>query len=299
MSLYIETFIRAPLEEVWRHTQTPELHERWDLRFSTITYLPHEGGYAPQRLRYATRLGFGLEIAGWGETLGQNAADGTRASALRFGSEDRRSLIREGSGYWRYESLGEGTRFLTGHDYRARGGALGTAVDRLVFRPLMVWATAWSFDRLRLWIESGVDPAAAARRALVHAIATLGVAFVWIWHGVVPKLLGPHADELKLWLDAGFAIETARLLTFAAGVSEVVFGLLVLCFARRRWPWVFTILGMLVATVGVLISSPSFVSAAFGPVSINLQLIALAVIGLLTSHDLPSARRCLRRAPKS
>jgi hypothetical protein len=44
-------------------------------------------------------------------------------------------------------------------------------VDRLVFRPLMGWATAWSFDRLRLWCERGISPA----RSLWHAFAELGV----------------------------------------------------------------------------------------------------------------------------
>ena len=26
----------------------------------------------------------------------------------------------------------------------------------------MGWATAWSFDRLRLWLEEGIDPATSA-----------------------------------------------------------------------------------------------------------------------------------------
>ena len=40
MSIYVEVLVRAPLDVVWRHTQSPELHERWDLRFSKIEYLP-------------------------------------------------------------------------------------------------------------------------------------------------------------------------------------------------------------------------------------------------------------------
>ena len=33
MSIYVEILIRAPMEALWAHSQTPELHERWDLRF--------------------------------------------------------------------------------------------------------------------------------------------------------------------------------------------------------------------------------------------------------------------------
>jgi hypothetical protein len=48
MSIYVEILIRAPLDEIWTHTQTPELHERWDLRFSHIDYLPRASEREPQ-----------------------------------------------------------------------------------------------------------------------------------------------------------------------------------------------------------------------------------------------------------
>jgi hypothetical protein len=39
MSIYVEIDVRAPLDALWAHTQTPTLHEQWDLRFSTsITF---------------------------------------------------------------------------------------------------------------------------------------------------------------------------------------------------------------------------------------------------------------------
>lgn len=38
--IYVEIPIQANIDEVWEFTQKPELHEQWDLRFSTITYLP-------------------------------------------------------------------------------------------------------------------------------------------------------------------------------------------------------------------------------------------------------------------
>ena len=34
MSIYVEILVRAPMDALWAHTQTPALHERWDLRFS-------------------------------------------------------------------------------------------------------------------------------------------------------------------------------------------------------------------------------------------------------------------------
>lgn len=297
MSIYVETRIRGSLDEVWRLTQTPDLHERWDLRFTSIVYLERAGDLEPQRFRYATRIGFGAEIEGWGETVGEQAADGTRTSALKFGSEDWRSLIRAGSGYWKYEQVEDEVRFITGYDYEVRWGAIGRAFDRLVFRPLMGWATAWSFDRLRLWIEAGVEPHRAARQALVHALAAVTVAFVWMWHGIVPKLAGPHPDELAMLLEAGVSERWLGPVTQIIGAVELAFGLAFLGLAWRRWPWLLTIALMTAATVGVLVNSPDRAMAAFNPVTLNLLLAVLAAVGLLSLWGLPSARRCLRRAP--
>lgn len=126
------------MDELWRLTQTPELHQRWDLRFSGIEYLPRPDESAPQRFVYSTRVGFGLAIRGEGEMVGErHAADGSRTSALKFWSVDPKSLIREGSGYWKYVPTDDGIRFLTWYDYRTRFGAPGRWFDALVFRPLM------------------------------------------------------------------------------------------------------------------------------------------------------------------
>ncbi|MFI1679850.1 hypothetical protein [Streptomyces sp. NPDC020607] len=173
MSLYIEARIRADLDVLWARTQEPDQHRRWDLRFGEIDYLPCREG-EPQRFRYATRVLPFLTVAGTGISAGEKRRpDGTRTSALRFASPHPLSLLEEGSGYWRYVPAedGDGIRFLTGYDYRPRWGRFGKVADRLLFRPLIGWATAWSFDRLRLWLERGITP----ERALLHAVADFAV----------------------------------------------------------------------------------------------------------------------------
>ena len=164
MSIYVEILVRAPIDVLWAHTQTPSLHEKWDLRFSRIEYLPRSHEAEPQRFRYSTRIGFGLTISGEGETVGQrDSIDGSRTSALKFGSRHPLSLIREGSGYWKYIPTPDGIRFVTWYDYRTRFGRIGVLFDRLIFRPLLGWTTAWSFDRLRISLENAHDLPSAAR----------------------------------------------------------------------------------------------------------------------------------------
>lgn len=183
MRLYLETLIKADLAELWARTQDPAQHQRWDLRFHRIEYLPCAPG-EPQRFRYAT---FG--VAGTGISVGERrTADGSATSALRFGSAHPLSLIRSGSGYWRYRPTPGGVRFCTGYDYRPGWGRLGPLADRL-FRPLMGWATAWSFDRLRLWLEHGISPEASLRTALAEAAARLLLVLAGLWFTPWPLAL--------------------------------------------------------------------------------------------------------------
>jgi hypothetical protein len=114
-------------------------------------------------------------------------AGGRRTSSLQFWSDNWNYLIREGSGYWQYVPEEEGVRFLTRYDYRTRFGLPGRLFDRAIFRPLMAWATAWSFDRLRIWVEDGVTPEELFQKSLFYTLAPLRLAPFWIYTGLFFK----------------------------------------------------------------------------------------------------------------
>ncbi|GAA2628558.1 MULTISPECIES: hypothetical protein [Streptomyces] len=198
MGLYVETRIRAGMEELWDRSQDPAQHQRWDLRFTSIDYLPRAEG-EPQRFRYATRVLPFLSVDGTGISAGERRrADGTRVSALRFASQHPLSLLAEGSGYWRYVPGPDGIRFLTGYDYRPRWGRFGALADRLVFRPLMGWATAWSFDRLRLWCERGTTPGRALARAAGESALRVLLSVAALLYAPLPAALFVLAAALLL-----------------------------------------------------------------------------------------------------
>jgi hypothetical protein len=204
-AIYVEYRIAASMDDLWAATQSPGQHQRWDVRFGSIDYQPAVEG-EPQRFTYATTVAPGFTVAGTGESLGdRNRPDGSRWSGLKFWADDRRSLIAAGAGYWRYIPTDEGIRFITRYDYRTRWGPFGAGLDRVMFRPLFGWATAWSFDRLRLWLEEGIEPEAARNRSLIHASATIGL---WI---VATQLL--IADRVRL---ATSVVAMAGLATVAA-----------------------------------------------------------------------------------
>jgi hypothetical protein len=300
--IYVEIDIRGPLERVWQLSQTPASHERWDLRFTEISYIPRASDSEPQRFVYATRIGFGMNIRGEGESIGtHDGPNGSRSSALRFSSKDPKSLICDGSGYWKYVPLAgsdPATRFLTLYDYDVRFGLAGVIFDRMIFRPLIGWATAWSFDRLRLWIERGLDPAAALRNSLLYFTARMTVAFVWIYQGLIPKLLFHSADELTMIRVAGVHDAHTAATCAALGLIEIAIGLsLIIAWRATALLW-FTLLGMVIASVTVAARAPEFLTAAFNPISLNLCVFALSLIALLINRDLPSAEQCVRKQPR-
>jgi hypothetical protein len=296
MSIYVEILVRAPMEALWSHTQTPALHERWDLRFSRIEYLPKRDASGPQRFRYATRIGFGLEVGGEGASVGQrDLPGGGSTSALQFRSDEPLSIIREGSGYWKYIPAEGGIRFLTWYDYRTRFGAAGALFDRLIFRPMIGWATAWSFDRLRLWLEKQVDPALAVRNMLIHAVARAALAAIVAYQGLVPKLLAGHIDEISMIQDAGVSSALTRVALTALGISELALATALLVAWCRRWPAWVCLAAMPLTAAAVAARSPRFFAAAFNPFSLNIGVASLAAIDLLVLASVPSAAHCVRR----
>jgi len=292
--IYVEILIQEDLNRIWQLTQEPDQHQRWDLRFTRIQYLPRASSAEPQRFLYETRLGFGLRIAGTGESVGdREPKQGDVASSLKFASEDPKSLIRTGAGYWKYIPTNAGLRFITWYDYEVRFGGLGRVLDRLAFRPLIGWATAWSFDRLRLWSEGKQSPEASMNVFLIHAMARISIAFIWIWQGLVPKLMFHDADELRMLAQAGLQ---PSLLPWI-GTGEILVGVLILCAWNVRAVLAANSALMIAVTAVVAARSPLYLIAAFNPLTLNLGMFSLGIIGWIASRILPSARKCLRVAP--
>ncbi|MBP3045016.1 SRPBCC family protein [Arthrobacter jiangjiafuii] len=166
--IYVEIPIAADMDRLWQLSQDTGLHPRWDLRFTAIRPTRSEAD-GTQRFSYEFRLPFHT-ITGTGTSLGtRTGTDGHATSVLKFTTADALSPIGPGSGYWRYQPYDGGVRFSTGYTYQPGWGLLGTVLDARLIRPALGWATALSFDRLRLWAEQDLDPATARNAWLVDA----------------------------------------------------------------------------------------------------------------------------------
>ncbi|NMH73597.1 hypothetical protein HF078_10960 [Bacillus sp. RO2] len=293
--IYVEIPIESSIDDIWEKTQTPTLHEQWDLRFSSITYLPKESEDSPQSFLYETKIGGGLKVAGWGKSIGtHDKKDGSKTSSLHFGTDQKISPISEGKGYWRYIPTDKGITFLTQYDYEVRYGVIGRLLD-LFFRPVMGWATALSFDVLKRWVEKGETPRTQYVRFFSTTLITMLFFFVWFYQGLVPKLLAKHPEEVSMFsslssIEGAAAVQAVEII----GFLEILFAALWLFYRKKRHLFALQILVFPILTASALIASPSMAPHPFNPVTFNASLWVLSIIGYLLAKDVPTATSCKR-----
>lgn len=128
------------------------------------------------------------------------------------------------------------------------------------------------------------------RLTAVHAVARVTLALVFLWHGIVPKLLFRHPDELELLRDSGLSAAGAVRTVMIMGWVEVAYAVVLLLAWRVRALFLVATIAMVVITPGLVIGSPRFVPAAFTPVTLNLCVAVLGVIGWMATDPRRDAR---------
>ncbi|QDP39314.1 DoxX-like family protein [Radiobacillus deserti] len=291
--IYVELPIYADLERLWEATQNPSLHEQWDLRFTKIHYLPKEEG-KPQAFSYQTKLG-PFKVEGWGQSVGRfHGGDGSRTSSLHFGTDQTISPIREGRGYWKYKPSKDSITFLTEYNYQTNFGSFGSFIDRFLFRPVMGWGTALSFDVLKRWLEKGESPNQQYKRFFGYWLISFLFVFIWIYHGAIPKLLMMHETELEM-VRSIFPTDFAPSIVRLAGGIEILFGLLFLAIRNKRRLFQLQMVVFMCLTLAALWGDVSVLSHPFNPLTFNLALILLSWLGMTTGEDVPTAKFCKRK----
>ncbi|TFD94387.1 DoxX-like family protein [Jeotgalibacillus sp. R-1-5s-1] len=297
--IYVEIEIEDEVEKVWTYSQDPGLHEQWDVRFSSITYNEKPPGEEVQTFTYSTKVLPGLEVSGWGESKGTHEKEsGEKTSALHFGTDQIISPIAEGKGYWKYIPHEKGTTFLTQYDYDVRFGAAGKLFDRM-FRPLMGWGTALSFDVLKRWIETGERPGTQYRRFFSFYAICLLFSFVWLYQGLVPKVLTQHPLEVSMLMQLSpFTQAQAETAVLWVGLAEMLFACFWLVPGLQKSLLKLQVVIFPLLTLSAVLSAPSVATAPFNVITLNVTLGVLSIIGLLLAHQLPTAKSCKRKRGK-
>ncbi|WP_312933238.1 DoxX-like family protein [Pseudomonas sp.] len=112
--------------------------------------------------------------------------------------------------------------------------------------------------------------------ARINWIARGGLAFMFAYHGLVPKLLWLSAGEQAMIRAHG--IEQVQLFAILAGIGEIALALCILLAPRHRWPIAVAATALLGLLVDVALVSPGLLKEAFNPVSLNVAGLALCAV---------------------
>ena len=115
-------------------------------------------------------------------------------------------------------------------------------------------------------------------------LARLALAAVFIWHGLVPKILWLSPDEVAMIAAHGLPqheLFAPELIACAGGIAEVLLGLALIVVRQRRWPLAVAGGVLLVLLLDVALLSPHRLVQAFNPLSTNLAALTLCAMAWL------------------
>ncbi|MCF6300320.1 MAG: DoxX-like family protein [Proteobacteria bacterium] len=121
----------------------------------------------------------------------------------------------------------------------------------------------------------------------INFFARMALAFVFFYHGLIPKILFPSELELMLVKLHHLPID-ALLFSQAAGVLEIMFASLIVIMRHTLWPVYTAIFVLFFLLLDVAMVMPELLVEAFNPVSINtasLTLCWIIVISQLPKED--------------
>ncbi len=112
----------------------------------------------------------------------------------------------------------------------------------------------------------------------------------WVYQGFFPKLFAIAPLERQLTATMGFSPQVSDLITRAAGVGEILFGVLLIVLYKNKTVHRLNIMALIGLLLYVVVMMPSLLIEAFNPVTTNIPLIALSVVLLnaIKASDLPS-----------
>ncbi|ALO44152.1 DoxX-like family protein [Pseudoalteromonas phenolica] len=109
-------------------------------------------------------------------------------------------------------------------------------------------------------------------------IARYVITFVWLYHGIFPKLIHIAPLEQLMTGSIGFSDDISYLITKAAGIGEVIFGLLFFVFYKTKFMNILNILALAFLLLSVVMLQPQLLIEAFNPVTTNLPIMVFSFV---------------------
>ena len=123
-------------------------------------------------------------------------------------------------------------------------------------------------------------------RSLMRIILSINIflAILWIYQGLIPKIIYKVVEEQKFWTSFGFNETTVFSLIKMSGYVEIFFGLLFITFRKSKILHYINISTMLIFFIVVITLYPYYFSHAFNPFVMNTGMMALSIAALQLLH---------------
>jgi hypothetical protein len=115
--------------------------------------------------------------------------------------------------------------------------------------------------------------------ARVHAVSRVALACIWVYQGLVPKILFPETGDRALTVLSGVSPSLAPQITIGVGLIEVALGFSLLILWRARWLFVVQGVALLLLPLGLALRSPISLATPLGPIPVTMGMVALGWIG--------------------
>ncbi|MGH1400342.1 MAG: DoxX-like family protein [Acinetobacter tandoii] len=113
----------------------------------------------------------------------------------------------------------------------------------------------------------------------------MSLAILWIYQGLIPKILFQADDERRIWMLQGFNDQAAISLMQCSGSIEIIFGALFLTGYKTLALHYLNIVGMLGLSFLILIVDPHYFTQAFNPFVMNIAMLALSLTAICLIKD--------------
>lgn len=106
------------------------------------------------------------------------------------------------------------------------------------------------------------------------------LAVLWIYQGLIPKILFQSHAEIAIWQSLGLELPLAKMAVSLSGVIEMMFGCSFLLWQRAVILHQLNILGLAGLLGLIALTDPMQLSTAFNPVVMNIAMLALSMLAI-------------------
>ncbi|OTG68678.1 hypothetical protein B9T25_04070 [Acinetobacter sp. ANC 4470] len=106
------------------------------------------------------------------------------------------------------------------------------------------------------------------------------LALLWIYQGLIPKVLFQSNAEIDIWQTMGFELHMAKICVALSGLLEMMFGCAFLIWQRAIFLHQLSIFGLIGLLLLIMITDPLQLTTAFNPVVMNMAMIVLSIVAI-------------------